>query len=98
MFAHKRIRKKSNVRLYANGGDAVVKSVKAWKMETIYKPPTTAKERSQERDGTRERLCEPAMNAFAGIDLGGVMARERPDGAVSQQERRHRISHSRLKS
>ena len=36
VFAHKHIRKQPNVRLYANGGDALVKSVKAWKMKTIY--------------------------------------------------------------
>ena len=31
------------------------------------------------------------MNAFAGVDLGGVTARERPDGPVIQQERRNRM-------
>ena len=36
VFAHKHIRKKPNVRLYANGGDAAVKSVWAWKMKAIH--------------------------------------------------------------
>ena len=50
------------------------------------------------RRGDRERLCEPAMNAFAGVDFGGVMARERPDGPVIQQERRNRMLESGLES
>ena len=36
MFAHKHIRENPNIRLFAKGGDAAVKSVKAWKMKTIY--------------------------------------------------------------
>jgi len=43
VFVHKHIRKNPNIRLFAKGGDAAVKSVKAWKMKTIYQPPTTAK-------------------------------------------------------
>jgi len=43
MFAHKHIRENPNIRLFAKGGDAAVKSIKAWKMMSIYKPPTTVK-------------------------------------------------------
>jgi len=35
-FSHEHIRKNPNIRLYARGGDAVVKQVKSWKMMTIY--------------------------------------------------------------
>jgi len=43
VFAHKHIRKNRNISLFAKGGDAAVKSVKAWKMKTIYQPPTAVK-------------------------------------------------------
>ena len=39
-FAHKHIRENPNIRLFAKGGDAVIKSIKAWKMKSIYQPPT----------------------------------------------------------
>jgi len=42
-FAHKHVRQNPNIRLFAKGGDAKVKSVKAWKMKTIYQQPTTVK-------------------------------------------------------
>ena len=42
-FAHKHVRPRPNVRLFATGGDAAVKSVKAWTMKTIYRQPTTVK-------------------------------------------------------
>ena len=35
-FAHKEIRENPNLRVFAKGGDAVIKSIKAWKMKTIY--------------------------------------------------------------
>jgi beta-fructofuranosidase len=35
-FAHKQIRENPNIRLFAKGSDAAVKSVKTWKMKTIY--------------------------------------------------------------
>ncbi len=38
-FAHKHIRENPNIRLFAKGGDAVIKSIKAWKMKTIYQMP-----------------------------------------------------------
>ena len=44
VFAHKHIRKNPNISLFAKGGDAAVKSIKAWKMKTIYQPPTAVKE------------------------------------------------------
>jgi len=43
VFAHSKIRENPNIRLFAKGGDAAVKSIKAWKMQSIYKPPMTAK-------------------------------------------------------
>ena len=43
VFAHRHIRKNPNISLFAKGGDAAVKSVKAWKMKTIYEQPTTVK-------------------------------------------------------
>ena len=36
VFAHRHIRKDPSIRLFARGGAATVKSVKAWKMKTIY--------------------------------------------------------------
>ena len=42
-FAHKHIRKNPNIRLFAKDGDAAIRSIKAWKMKTIYQPPTTVK-------------------------------------------------------
>ena len=33
---HGHVRENPNIRLFARGGDAGVKSVKAWKMKTIY--------------------------------------------------------------
>jgi len=36
VFAHKHIRENPNIRLFANGGDATVKSANTWKMKTIY--------------------------------------------------------------
>ena len=36
VFAHKHIRDNPNIRLFAGGGDAVVKSAKAWKLKSIY--------------------------------------------------------------
>ena len=36
VFAHQHIGENPNVRLFARGGDAAVKSVKTWKMKTIY--------------------------------------------------------------
>jgi sucrose-6-phosphate hydrolase SacC (GH32 family) len=39
MFAHRHIRENPNVSLFAKGGDAAVKSVKAWKIRTIYHGP-----------------------------------------------------------
>ncbi len=42
-FAHKNVRPRPNVRLFATGGDAAVKSVKAWTMKTIYRQPTTVR-------------------------------------------------------
>jgi len=47
VFAHRHIRKNPNIRLFAKGGDAAVKSVKAWKMKTIYQQPTTVKASGQ---------------------------------------------------
>ena len=38
-FAHKHIRENPNIRLFAKGGDAAVKSIKAWKIRTIYGDP-----------------------------------------------------------
>lgn len=38
VFAHKHIRKNPNISLFVKGGDAAVKSIKAWKMKTIYQP------------------------------------------------------------
>ena len=38
-FAHKHIRENPNIRLFAKGGDAAVKSVKAWKIRSIYHGP-----------------------------------------------------------
>ena len=38
VFAYQHIRKNPNIRLFARGGDAAVKSIKAWKMKTIYQP------------------------------------------------------------
>jgi len=37
MFAHKQIRENPNIRLFAKGGKAVVKSAKAWKISSIYR-------------------------------------------------------------
>jgi len=42
-FAHKHVCSDPNVRLFATGGDAAVKSVKAWAIKTIYRQPTTVK-------------------------------------------------------
>lgn len=39
VFAHKHVRANPNVRLFAAGGGAVVKSVRAWKLQTIHGPP-----------------------------------------------------------
>ncbi len=39
VFAHRHIRENPNVRLFAKGSDATVKSVKAWKIRTIYGDP-----------------------------------------------------------
>jgi beta-fructofuranosidase len=39
VFAHQHIRANPNIRLFAKGGDAAVKSVKAWKIRTIYRDP-----------------------------------------------------------
>ncbi len=36
VFAHGHVRKDPNVRVFAKGGDAAVRSIKAWKMKTIY--------------------------------------------------------------
>ena len=41
VFAHKHIRTNPNIRLFAGGGDAVVKSAKAWKMKSIYRNAPT---------------------------------------------------------
>jgi beta-fructofuranosidase len=43
VFAHKHIRKNPSIRLFAKGGDAKIKSIKAWKMKTIYEHPTAFK-------------------------------------------------------
>jgi hypothetical protein len=42
-FAHEHIRENPNIRLFAKGGDATVRSVKAWQMRTIYRPDPSAK-------------------------------------------------------
>jgi len=47
VFAHRHLRENPNIRLLAKGGDATVKSVKAWKMTTIYQQPTTVKASGQ---------------------------------------------------
>ena len=39
VFAQKQIRENPNIRLFAKGGEAAVKSVRAWKMRTIYRAP-----------------------------------------------------------
>jgi len=39
VFAHKHVRENPNIRLFATGGDAAVKSIKAWKMKSIYTGP-----------------------------------------------------------
>ena len=39
VFAHGHIRENPNIRLFAKGGDAAVKSVRAWKIRTIYRDP-----------------------------------------------------------
>ena len=36
VFVHKHIRKNPGIHLFAKGGDAAVKSVRAWRMKTIY--------------------------------------------------------------
>ena len=55
-------------------------------------------ETAGECGGEGEGLCGPAMNASARVGLPGVMARERPDGPVIQQERRNRMLQWRLES
>jgi len=42
VFAHRHFRENPNVRLFARGGDAALKSIKAWKVTTIYQPPRTS--------------------------------------------------------
>ena len=39
-FAHKEIRNNPNLRVFSKSGDAVIKSIKAWKMKTIYSHTT----------------------------------------------------------
>jgi beta-fructofuranosidase len=36
VFAHRHVRENPNIRLFARGGDATLKSVKTWKIRTIY--------------------------------------------------------------
>lgn len=44
VYVHKDIRRNPNIRVFARGGDATVKSVRAWRMKTIYKKlPRAAK-------------------------------------------------------
>lgn len=38
-YAHKHLRANPNIRLFAKGGDATIKSVKAWRIATIYPEP-----------------------------------------------------------
>ncbi len=40
VFALKEIRDNPNLRVFSKGGDAVIKSIKAWKMKTIYSDTT----------------------------------------------------------
>lgn len=40
MWAHPHVRKDANIRLFAKGGDAKLKSVRAWKMKSIYTKST----------------------------------------------------------
>jgi sucrose-6-phosphate hydrolase SacC (GH32 family) len=40
-LAHESIRENPNIRFFAKGGDARVKSVHAWKMKSIYREPST---------------------------------------------------------
>jgi len=44
------------------------------------------------RGGDGEGLCGSAMNASAGVGLGDIMARKRPDPRSIQQMRRLRMS------
>ena len=39
VFAHAHVRENPNIRLFSKGGDAAVKSIKAWKIRTIYPDP-----------------------------------------------------------
>jgi len=43
VYAQEQIRENPNIRLFATGGDAAVKSVKAWSMKTIYGRTATVK-------------------------------------------------------
>jgi len=36
VVAHSQVRENPRIRLFAKGGDAAVKSIKAWSMKTIY--------------------------------------------------------------
>jgi len=43
VFAVKSVRAEPKVSLYAKDGDALARSVKAWRLQTIYKPEPMAK-------------------------------------------------------
>lgn len=55
-FAHQHIRENPNIRLFAKGGDAALKSIKAWKIETIYRDSARSAVEALFQDGFNETL------------------------------------------